>query len=439
MWEKFRRIISTYPDYRNRTYLLAVSGGPDSMVLLDLMRRTGLPVHVAHCNFKLRGQDSDDDMILVKNYCRKYGIPFHGRICPVDKTKNIQLEARRLRYDFFHELLRQIPADILMTAHHADDNIETFFINLLRGTGINGLTGITETDIIKRPLLHFTRQEIENYARRQKLPWREDRSNLSDDYTRNAIRHHLVPLLDTFRPDARKQIGKTMRLLRLTADVENEWFERMKQQTLEQGTGEEIFHFSRFPDKKKLPLFLHKWTYPKGFRDLETILALTQSQAGKKTESPDYVLIRHGDTLILTPKTETKASVRWDEWPEKTNEPVALESVFMEKPETDEIYRHNPSPQIIFVDAEKFRPPFEIRPWRPGERMQPLGMKGSKKISDILTDMKVPLHRKQRAYLLLSDNRPVWLIGYRQDERFKITPDTRRVLKIVYHPSDTEE
>jgi len=432
LFEKFQHIIRQYPGYRSKTYLIAVSGGMDSMVLLDLMHRTGLKIHAAHCNFLLRGEESNKDMALVQEVCRDKNIPLHLHICPVKKNTNIQLEARRLRYDYFNRLLRSIPADYLLTAHHANDEVETFFINLLRGTGIQGLTGISETAVIKRPLLAFTKAEIEAYAEKHRIPWREDASNQSDYYVRNAIRHHLLPLLDKIRPSAEKNIIKTMHLLKLTAEVEDDWFRQWKNKTVEQRNGEEIFYYEKFDDKNKLPLFLHKWTYEKGFHDGEALMKLISAQTGRYVESPSHLIIKHGNSLILTPKISPLKSVKFDRLPSKISSPVSLEFTEIKKTPGLEQQVYAAPPHIIYIDADKFSPPYEIRPWQAGDRMRPLGLKGSKKISDILKDLKIPLHRKQQTCLLLSNNTPVWLIGYRLDDRFKITSGTKRVIKIIW-------
>ena len=432
MFEKFQHIISQYPDYRSKTYLVAVSGGMDSMVLLDLMHRMDLKIHAAHCNFLLRGEESNKDMKLVEKVCHDKNIPLHIRLCPVNKKANIQLEARRLRYDFFNELLRSIPADYLLTAHHGNDNMETFFINLFRGTGIQGLTGIPETAIIKRPLLSFTRSEIQTYAKKHHISWREDASNLNDYYLRNSIRHHLLPQIRKIHPAAEKNIMKTMQLLKITADIENDWFKYWKKKTVKQQNGEETFYYENFEDKKKLPLFLHKWTYEKGFTDLIALMKLITAQTGRYIENHSYILIKHGNSLILSPKMSSSPSIKISHLPEQIHAPVQLEFTEMKNTPAliQQIYAA-PS-HIIYVDAEKFLPPYEIRLWQAGDTMRPLGLGGTKKVSDILKDLKIPLHKKKHTYLLLSNEIPVWLIGHRLDERFKITPATNKVIRIIW-------
>ena len=430
IWEQFQNIIKTYPGYSDKTFLVAVSGGLDSMVLLDLVRRMGLKTVVAHCNFQLRGKDSEEDMALVEEFCKRHDIPFYGRVCPVGKSENVQLEARRLRYAYFDELMKKIPADFLLTAHHADDQIETFFINLMRGSGIQGLTGIKETEKIKRPLLAFTRHQLEEYARTRQLSWREDRSNFSTDYLRNSIRHRLIPLLNEIRPAASRNIYKTIRLLQGSARVENEWFEEWKRQAVEQKGNEEILHIDRLPGENLTPLFLHKWIYPLGFKDLPALLHLLEAQTGKKVENDEWIIVKYGNKLILSPQSEKTGALRLNNIPEKIRVPLPLKFQFYEAKKIPWEEITGASSTTVFIDADKFQPPFEIRPWRPGDRMQPLGMEGTKKISDILTDAKVPLHKKNGIYLLTSQNMPVWLIGYRLDERFKITPETGRILKI---------
>jgi len=435
--QRFLHIISRYPDYHKKKYLVAVSGGIDSMVLLDLMLKSGLDIAVAHCNFKLRGKNSDADMEWVKEICKKNNIPFYGKICPVNKTENIQLAARRLRYEWFDELRKKHAFDYLLTAHHADDNLETFFINLFRGSGLKGLTGIHETESIKRPLLNFTREEIEKYAVAQQIKWREDASNRTDAYLRNAIRLKLLPLIEEIRPGSSHAILNSMDLLKASREVEEEWFDQLKNKIIRQDNHGQFVFLKQLPGGKKRNLFLFKWLSPYGFSDFKAINKLLNAQGGKYVESPAWRLIKHEEKLILVPqKNNSSNKISFNKIPDEIKQPVHLKFDRINPTEISPDRIKKSSPKIAYVDADLLSPPYEIRLWKPGERMQPFGMKGSKKISDILTDLKVPLHLKEKTYVLTSAGKPVWLIGYKTDDKYKIHDKTRRILKISLIESD---
>jgi tRNA(Ile)-lysidine synthase len=431
VFDKFKNIISEYPGYQSKKYLIAVSGGVDSMVLWDLMRKMHLNIAVAHCNFKLRGPDSDSDEQLVKETGLKYRTPVYVKHCPVSKPANVQLEARRLRYEWFEALRRKHGFDYILTAHHADDNLETFFINLFRGSGLRGLSGIPETDVIKRPLLAFTRNEILKYARANSILWREDVSNLSDVYLRNAIRHKLVPLMEEIKPGAAKGIRKSMELLGMALEVENAWFSDLKKRIVRKEKDTLAVRIKDLPPGSKRNLFLYKWLSAYGFTDFEAIEKIIAAQTGKYVASEGFRLFKQDNKLVLVPsENKLPEAVKFDEIPDTLTTPVSLKFEWMNrnKLSTDEIKSQEKN--VAYIDAGLLEGPFEIRPWKPGERMQPIGMKGSKKISDILTGLKVPVYRKEKIYVFTSAGKPVWLIGLKIDDRFKISDRTGKVLKI---------
>ncbi len=430
MLDKFLHIISRYPDYQKKKYLIAVSGGLDSMVLLDLMYRSKLNFYVAHCNFKLRGTDSDADEKLVKSTCKKLNIPYFIKKCPVTPGKNIQLEARKLRYEWFEKLMKENKLDFLLTAHHADDNLETFFINLLRKSGLGGLTGIPETDRMKRPLLSFFREELKKYALERNITWREDASNYQDKYLRNAIRLKVIPLLENIKPRAKANILDAIKLLQQSLRLEDDWFESLKMEIIEENHPEQILNTEKLHQQKHADLFLFKWLHPYGFRNVHEIKKLISAQTGRKMENDNWQLIKYQNKLILTPVTpKTNKKFVFQKMPDEIKEPVHLIFSRLNKNQIPENFKNTPT-RIVYLDAQKLQTPLRIETWKPGERMQPIGMKHFKKISDILTDLKIPLHEKQKSYVLYSRETPVWLIGKKLDDRFKITPDTEQVIRI---------
>ena len=411
--------------------MLAVSGGIDSMVLLDLMYRSRLNFSVAHCNFRLRSEDSDADEELVRRVCQEKNIPFFVKKCPVSKSVNVQLEARKLRYTWFEELRRKHGFDYILTAHHTDDNIETFFINLFRGSGLKGLTGIGETKVIKRPLLGFSRKQIENYAEKHRIPWREDVSNASDRYLRNAIRLKLIPVIEQIKPGALQAIHETVKLLQASWHVEQEWFGQLKKRLIHRTNDTEWIFLKDLPDKPAGPLFLYKWLAPYGFTDFVAVNRLPDAQTGKFVTAPNHLLIKEHDKLTLRKNNPSPPGILiFEQIPETIPGPVKLKFQFLDAEAITPEALRKTNEKTACIDAGLLKPPFALRPWKPGERMKPLGMKGTKKISDILTGLKVPRHEKQNVLVFTSQDVPVWLVGYKIDDRFKITQNTKTILKI---------
>ncbi|NPA43602.1 MAG: tRNA lysidine(34) synthetase TilS [Chlorobi bacterium] len=429
MLTRFKQIIASRPNDRRKKYLVAVSGGADSMVLLDLMRKAGLDVAAVHCNFKLRGRESDEDAEFVRQITSEWGIPLHLIECPAGKGGNLQERARDLRYLVFDELADRYGYDHILTAHHADDAAETFLINLGRGSGLQGLTGIGESGRLKRPLLGFTRREILDYARRHGIPWREDSSNRSDRYLRNRIRNELLPLWVQIEPRISGSLTKTMAFLSDSARLEKDWFLDQKNKHLRQEGEDEILPLEAFDRDYALRLFLYHWLTPHGF-DPGEAWRLTRSGTGKYLVSGNKRLVKHGNTLILGSIPPELSPAVFSKIPREINRPVRLKFTFGPREHFNDRDIYQSPPHTIYVDADKFQPPLTVRPWKEGDRFRPMGMKGSKKVADLLAEQGVPRHRKNQTYILFSGNTPVWIIGHRPDDRFKITPSTRHVWRI---------
>ncbi len=401
------------------------------MVLTELMRRGGYRFGLAHCNFQLRGGASDADEQLVRDYAQKHALRLHVERCPVDTKKNIQLEARRLRYAFFERLMQMHGYTVLLTAHHSDDAIESFFINLLRGTGIRGLTGISETGRIRRPLTGLFRDELENFARGEGIPWREDLSNLIDKYLRNRIRHRLIPLLRELSPGFKHKMTETMELLRMSAAAQNAWFESLRNRIVRQDENGEYVDTAQLPPAPLNRLLLHEWLSPHGFTDWPAVYGLTTAETSKKiyNKAGNKVLLRQASRLVLmdTPAADAK-EYRFDTL-EGMQIPFVEWEIISPEQARSENFRHAP-PHTAYVDAGKLRPPFVWRPWRAGDRFKPLGLQGTKKVGDFLTDARVPVPLRKNLYLFLSNDRPVWLAGHRIDARFAVDEQTRRILRL---------
>ncbi|URC14869.1 tRNA lysidine(34) synthetase TilS [Flavobacterium sp. B183] len=421
-----------FPFLEDKKLFLAVSGGLDSMVLLHLFQQLPFEIAVLHCNFQLRGLESFGDQDFIQKYCDENGISifstqFDTEAFAKDYKLSTQVAARELRYNWFYELLETENFDYIVTAHHADDNLETFIINLTRGTGLDGLTGIPEqNDKIVRPLLPFSRAEILEYAKQNNILWREDSSNASNKYLRNKIRHDLVPILKEINPNFLNAFQKTQEYLQESQEMVEDASIMIYQQVAKE-EGEDI-HFD-LNQLKKLPnykSYLYQWLNEFGFVAWNDIYDLAEGQSGKQVFSADFRLLKNRDTLILSPISELEENEVFEIGAEEkdVNFPLKLRLCQVDDITID-------SNKAIFVDAEKIRFPLILRKWKEGDVFHPFGMNGkSKKLSKLFKDEKLSLIEKEKIWILCSDNQIVWVIGIRQDERFKIENTTNEIIKI---------
>lgn len=433
MFTKFQNhIVSRFPFLAEKKLFLAVSGGLDSMVLLHLLQRLPYEIAVLHCNFQLRGLESFGDQNFIQDYCDRNKIPvfvtqFDTEAFAKDYKLSTQVAARELRYSWFYELLEEKNFDYIATAHHADDNLETFIINLTRGTGLDGLTGIPEeNDKIIRPLLPFSREEILKYAEENKIEWREDSSNASNKYLRNKIRHDLVPILKEINPNFLNAFQKTQSYLQESKEMVEDASIMIYQQVAKEA-GDDI-HFD-LNQLKKLPnykSYLYQWLNEFGFSAWNDIYDLVEGQSGKQVLSEEFRLLKNRETLILSPILETAEK---EEFQIEANDTEVNFPLNLRLCQVDDITID--SNRAIFVDAEKIQFPLILRKWNEGDVFQPFGMHGkSKKVSKLFKDEKLSLIEKEKTWILSSDNQIVWVVGIRQDERFKIKNTTNKILKI---------
>jgi tRNA(Ile)-lysidine synthetase-like protein len=417
---------------KGKKLLLATSGGLDSMVMAHLFHKLNYEIAIAHCNFQLRGIESFDDQKFVQDYADANSISlfvtqFDTTAFAEDYKLSTQVAARELRYNWFYELLENEHYDYILTAHHADDNLETFLINLTRGTGLEGLTGIPEqNENIIRPLLQFSRQEIENYAKENNIKWREDSSNVSDKYLRNKIRHHLVPMLKELNPNFITSFQKTQTYLQEAQDMVEDASIMVYQQVAKQ-EGEDI-HFD-LNQLKKLPnykSYLYQWLNEFGFAAWDDIYDLVESQSGKQVFSSEFRLLKDRDSLILSPINFVDKEEEYFIEENKKEVKIPLNLSFCKVADISLV-----SNTTIFVDVDKLQFPLVLRHWNEGAVFQPFGMEGkSKKVSKLFKDEKLSLIDKENTWLLYSNNEIVWVIGIRQDERFRIENTTKNILKI---------
>ena len=434
MIQQFQNHINqNFPQLANKKIIIATSGGLDSMVLLHLFQNLNQKIAIAHCNFQLRGIESFEDQNFVQNYAVANEIPifitqFDTENFAIDYKLSTQVAARNLRYDWFYELLESENYDYILTAHHADDNLETFIVNLSRGTGLDGLVGIPSlNDKIIRPLLTFSRQEIEDYAKENKIKWQEDSSNASDKYLRNKIRHHIIPQLKELNVDFLNSFLKTQKYLQESQTMVEDATIMIYQQVAKE-VGKEIhFDLLKLKTLSNYKSYLYQWLQEFGFSAWNDIYDLVESQSGKIIYSNDYQLLKNRKHLILSPIPEIENEV----YSIKKNQ---IEVKFPIKLSICKVtFLDEVSKLSIFVDEEKLSFPLQIRNWNEGDIFLPFGMNGnSKKVSKFFKDEKLSVLEKQKIWILTSDKQIVWIIGMRQDERFKIEKSTKNILQITH-------
>ena len=429
-----QKIINNFhktPGWQTKKYLLAVSGGVDSMVLTDVLKKLELNFELAHCNFKLRGADSNADQVFIEKYAKKQNIPVHIKICDVTRSKNIQIAARKARYQWFNYLLDKHNFDYILTAHHLDDSIETFFINLLRSTGLKGLTGIGSHQKIYRPMIDVTRTEILKYAAQNQVLWREDRSNSSDKYKRNFIRHRIIPKLVELHPGFYKSFSKTFGFLQQSQSVIEEWFENTKQKIVSTEANVLKLDIHKFEKVNQKELFLFQWLSEYGFSDIEMAKQLLQNQSGKEIFSKEFRLTKHGDFLLLQKiETGNRQVYKLYENTKGIKYPLQLKWEIIDRNEIDDTVFKSASNNEIFIDYDLLKFPLILRKWEAGDYFYPLGMSGKKKISDYFTDIKLSRPDKEKMWLICNRNDIVWVTGKRMDERYKITSRTKKILHL---------
>ena len=432
MLTKFQNHIEqNFPQLKDKKLLLAVSGGIDSMVLKHLFQQLLYDISIAHCNFQLRGNESDGDEMLVKEICQDGYIPYFITSFDTEKYSrdnklSIQLAARKLRYDWFQELLAENQLDYLVTAHHLDDNVETFLINFIRGTGLEGLTGIpSQNGNIIRPLLPFSRLEIENYALENKIQWREDSSNASDKYFRNKLRHDIVPILKELNKGFLDSFQNTLNYLQQAESLVNDASKLVYEKVVVEKENQLEIHLKPLLEYQNYKAYLFQWLKGYGFTSWNDVYDLVQAQSGKQVFSETHVLLKDRTILLLYPKNKYDAQVVYKIEKEQSNLNFPLNLVFSKAVNISLNGNHT-----IFVDADKVQFPLELRKWQEGDYFYPVGMNGKKKLSKYFKDEKYSLLDKENQWLLCSNDQIVWVIGKRADNRYIAHETTQQLLKI---------
>jgi tRNA(Ile)-lysidine synthase len=437
---------------RDGRYLVAVSGGLDSVVLCDILRSQGFDFAVAHCNFGLRGEESLRDEAFVRRLSEALGVmaffkTFDTAGHAAQRRLSVQEAARELRYEWFESILAEdrLAPEVasgrhrplrLVTAHHADDNIETLLMNLLKGTGIAGLRGmLPDNGRILRPLLFAFREELEAHARTNGLEWVDDSSNREVKYTRNRVRLQLMPLIEEIFPQARRNLASGIRHFRDTEILQSITLQRIREKLCER-QGDSL----RIPVEKlrKTPAMrtvLHDILKDHGFTpgQTEEAVALMDAPTGRLLLSATHRLLRNRAWLVISPLREAEeetAVIDVAPCETRTTEGT-LQVTESSEPPVDFTAGDG---LVAILDSRQIRFPLLLRRWRKGDYFNPLGMPKKKKVARFLIDRKLSMEEKQRVWVLESDRRILWVVGMRIDDRFKVTPSTRQTLRLVWKP-----
>lgn len=408
-----------------QSILAAVSGGRDSVVLAELLHRGGYRFEIAHCNFHLRGDESDRDEQFVRDLANRYGVPCHVAQFDTDayaSEKNISTEmaARELRYAWFERVRQERGLDLIAVAHHRDDAIETFFINLLRGAGLAGLCGMkAQYGHVVRPLLHVSREEIDRYIDENGLHYVEDRTNATDLYLRNRIRHQLIPLMRELNPSFDSVMSQNLHNLSDANEIYQSTVAAIKEDIVtHRSDGIDEIPVAKIENLKTQDTLLFELLRPYGFNadTVNEILAGLHGKSGRQYLSPTHRLVKDRQTLQVSALGTTDAT------PKLTiSGPIARKEFTTLKTERN----------TILCDADLLKQPLTLRHWHDGDRFYPFGMKGSQLVSDYFSDHKFSLLEKQQAWLLCdADDKIVWVIGHRADGRFAVTEKTMEIIEI---------
>jgi len=412
---------------KDNNLLLAISGGADSVCLFFILKQLGYKFELAHCNFNLRGKESQEDESFVKELANKYAIKYHIKSFETQKYANkqkisIQMAARNLRYEWFQELLLVNHFHVVVLAHNQDDNIETFFINLIRGSGINGLCGIkAKNNNIVRPLLDVRREDIEKYLYENNIAFCNDRSNLDLKYKRNKIRHQLIPLLKEMNPNIQKTIAEEISILDGTKKIFHQRIDLIRTSLLKYKGGIYKLNISDLMRLEHLDIFLFEILKKFGFFEIEQIIRGMKSQSGKQFFSATHQLIIDRREILISLHPKDAQGVDIFKIESEIQTPLNIKFIV-----SDDL-SINKDHNIAKLDLAKLSFPLRLRKWKFGDKFKPLGMSNFKKLSDFFIDNKFSRLQKQNQWLLCSKDSIVWVVGHRIDDRYKVALDTKKV------------
>jgi len=432
MQDRFNTFIGTLVS-PSQKILLAVSGGLDSTVLLDLATNANLNFSVAHVNFELRGEDSKGDEYFVKELAEQYGVSFFvTRFDTLTFAKkhgvSKQMAARQLRYQWFAETMRNEKIDFLMTAHHLNDNLETALLNFVRGTGISGMRGMpSQADKLIRPLLLFTKEELQFYAKSKNLKWREDASNSSSDYHRNFLRHEVIPKLKEINPSLENTFLHNATRFNAEEELVKFAHQYLATQYVSQNNNQVIISkevISQFHNKAGVLWELIK-EYGFNVDQCELVMDSIFGQSGKQFHTNEFTLTIDRESFIITKQSIENQLIEIKE----NNTSIELNNCEITLTETQNV-AFSSSPLEAYLDRDCLKFPLLIRTWKNGDLFYPLGMDKKKKVSDFLIDEKISVPDKNKVLVMESENNICWIVGHRIDDRFKITNQTKSILHL---------
>jgi len=447
-------IDTNFPELKEKKLLIAISGGIDSVVLTEFLHQLEYNISLAHCNFQLRDIDSDQEEFFVNALANRLHITvftkkFDTKYYAKNEKLSIQLAARKLRYNWFDVLLKEHDFDYLLTAHHADDNLETFLINLSRGTGLDGLIGIPQqNENTIRPLLPFSRNQIEQYAQDHNLTWCEDASNAETKYVRNKLRHDVIPSLKNINPQFLEAFSKTIDHLKETQQIVTVSVESIKAKVISSDNDGIIkLDIKELQKIKHFRAYLYELLKDYNFTAWNDIYDLLEGQSGKVVHSKTHRVIKNRNSLLVTKLSNddntsfiikekgehhfSTLSLKITNFNENIN--VLAEGVPPpSKGARGRISKEVEGRSIITLDANKIKFPLTLRKWQKGDYFYPFGMQGKKKLSKYFKDEKLSLIEKENVWVLVSNNEIIWVINYRLDDRFKVTNSTKSILKLEF-------
>ena len=418
---------------KGKKLLIACSGGLDSTIMTRLLKELNFNISLAHCNFSLRAKESDGDEKFVINLADKLSIPvfnktFDTKKYAEDQKISTQMAARDLRYDWFEELCKKHGFDFLLTAHHLDDDMETFFINLSRGTGLRGLTGIpAANEKIIRPFLIFSRDEILDYAKANNIVWREDSSNSKTDYLRNKLRLEVLPKFKDISEQTLQNFQISQGHLTESQSLINDYMVLVSNLVVSKSKEGYQININKLKELPNTDALLYELLSPYGFTAWEDVSDLLNAQSGKQVFSSTHKLLKDRDVLLLSEIHTGERIQKYQISAEATAIRAPLNLKFESVNNISDTDKNT-----VYLDKAKLKFPLVLRKWKDGDYFFPFGMKGKKKVSKFSKDEKLSLLAKENCWLLCADNDEiVWLVGMRMDERFKVDSNTKEILKIT--------
>jgi tRNA(Ile)-lysidine synthase len=436
MLQKFKKHINiNFPFLKDKKLLIAISGGVDSVVLTHLLHELNFDISLAHCNFQLREKESDLDeefigLLAQKTSNQIFTIKFDTEEFASKNKLSTQIAARELRYNWFQEVIKKHNFDYVLTAHHADDNLETFLINLTRGSGLDGFTGIPKINgNIVRPLLTFSREEILAYAKINTINWREDASNATTKYIRNKIRHKVIPVLKEINPNLLETFAKTLENLQESKQIIEDKIANISSEVIKSKNNILKINIDKINQLSNPKAYLYQLLKDYNFTEWNDVYNLLSAQSGKHVFSKTHRLLKDREYLLLSENLISNAIEQEkfliDENQSKILHPIHLNFEVVQQKSTE-------NKRTIYVDKDLLKYPLIVRKWENGDYLYPLGMQGKKKLSKYFKDEKFSLLDKENTWLLCNaENEIIWVLNHRQDSRLSLKKTSKNILKIT--------